>query len=730
MRSSNVFLAISAALLASCPSLAADLLVPSQYPTIQSAVTAALNGDRVLVSPGIYPESINLQGKQIRLESSQGAPSTLLDRGPVGGGGTLVTTGAGTSFATVVKGFTLRAASTGIVVSQGASVRVESCVFQSISSCGIRLSGAEAQVLSCRFADNTITEGGLGGAAILADAGSSVVIDNSEFFNNRYLPNDFGQVRIGGAIRVDTSNLVVRNSIFTRNEIWGLAQRDDTTGTNTGGGAIGVSGGSVDLEGCRFELNSVYGRPFGSQCGNGWSTRGGALLVDQANVAVRSGCVFDSNLANTTATPCASAAFFGTGGAISLKDIPSAVTITGVTFRNGRVTGTSAGLSRGAEMRTFGPIALTVSQCRFERTISDQVDALNINGGSIFFSDNVFQRSFLAIQTFNTGGFIDRCQFRDVEAGCVSATSQITVRNSEVCNPPPQPYQGTVLDGGGNVTLPLCLAADCNGNGVEDAYDISAGFSFDCNANAVPDECEIASGAESDCNADEILDSCQLRVASLESPSLGPVNHPTILTHTFQNVAKSGSSVTVTFTAVADLDSPLEYLTPRLNSSTLSRLWETDGYNCPTESAASVTLTAAQFNEILGSGTSLQVAFTPSIAVSSAAPCGNSFVRVRVTYQPVSTVDCDGNGALDLCEILSGSGSDANNNDVLDVCEEGGCSADFNANGVVDGTDLAVVLAAWGPCAGASCAADINRDGSVNGLDLTALLAAWGPCGP
>src|SRR5688572_13754982 len=38
---------------------------------------------------------------------------------------------------------------------------------------------------------------------------------------------------------------------------------------------------------------------------------------------------------------------------------------------------------------------------------------------------------------------------------------------------------------------PPALAADCNGNGLEDALDLSAGTSSDCNANLVPDECEV-----------------------------------------------------------------------------------------------------------------------------------------------------------------------------------------------------------------------------------------------
>ena len=52
--------------------------------------------------------------------------------------------------------------------------------------------------------------------------------------------------------------------------------------------------------------------------------------------------------------------------------------------------------------------------------------------------------------------------------------------------------------------------------------------------------------------------------------------------------------------------------------------------------------------------------------------------------------------------------------------------ADLNADGAVDGLDLAALLAAWGPCVTASCSGDVNRDDAVDGTDLSALLAAWG----
>lgn len=53
------------------------------------------------------------------------------------------------------------------------------------------------------------------------------------------------------------------------------------------------------------------------------------------------------------------------------------------------------------------------------------------------------------------------------------------------------------------------------------------------------------------------------------------------------------------------------------------------------------------------------------------------------------------------------------------------CLADFNGDSVVDGTDLVVVLGAWGR--GASMA-DLNQDGVVDGSDLAIVLGAWGPC--
>jgi 1,4-alpha-glucan branching enzyme len=49
--------------------------------------------------------------------------------------------------------------------------------------------------------------------------------------------------------------------------------------------------------------------------------------------------------------------------------------------------------------------------------------------------------------------------------------------------------------------------------------------------------------------------------------------------------------------------------------------------------------------------------------------------------------------------------------------------ADVNGDGQVNGSDLAIVLGAWGT---GNVVADINDDGAVNAADLSAILAAWG----
>jgi hypothetical protein len=56
------------------------------------------------------------------------------------------------------------------------------------------------------------------------------------------------------------------------------------------------------------------------------------------------------------------------------------------------------------------------------------------------------------------------------------------------------------------------------------------------------------------------------------------------------------------------------------------------------------------------------------------------------------------------------------------------CPGDLDCNGIVDGSDLGILLAAWGDCGLDACLADLNEDGRVSGGDLGLLLGLIGPC--
>ena len=53
------------------------------------------------------------------------------------------------------------------------------------------------------------------------------------------------------------------------------------------------------------------------------------------------------------------------------------------------------------------------------------------------------------------------------------------------------------------------------------------------------------------------------------------------------------------------------------------------------------------------------------------------------------------------------------------------CLGDVDCNGVVDGSDLTMILSTWGS---EDSLFDLNEDGVVDGADLTYVLTAWGDC--
>ena len=96
------------------------------------------------------------------------------------------------------------------------------------------------------------------------------------------------------------------------------------------------------------------------------------------------------------------------------------------------------------------------------------------------------------------------------------------------------------------------------------------------------------------------------------------------------------------------------------------------------------------------------------------------------------SADCNQDGIVDYGQIVNGTFTDLNANGVPDCCEQGPpcapCAiADLFRDRNVNGGDLGILLAQWGPNTPVTVA-DLNADGTVDGNDLGLLLSFWGPC--
>ena len=210
--------------------------VPAEVATIQGAIDAAVNGDRVLVSPGTYLESIDFNGKAITVVSDKGAEVTIID---AGGQRSVARFHSGETRRSVLKGFTLR---NGIAVDYPldgggvqiyqASPTIDGNVVTGSSACsgnGISIGFSSAVVRNNHIHDNRqngCSGGTVGGGILIGGDGAAEVTDNL-IENNQ---TDF----IGGGIGMNSAGtpLIARNVI-----------RFNVSG-NTGGGIGAINGSS------------------------------------------------------------------------------------------------------------------------------------------------------------------------------------------------------------------------------------------------------------------------------------------------------------------------------------------------------------------------------------------------------------------------------------------------------------------------------------------------------
>ncbi len=162
------------------------LRVPADYPSIQEAVQASQDGDRIVVSPGIYPENVDFGGKRIALASEDpGDPDTVMKTIIDGEGlGATVFIGRG-EVGALLDGFTIRGGS-GCLVTRWS-------VMGQVSTAGGGVfvgNGACPLIRRNRIEDNSSDLGG----GVYICATSAAVLEDTHIQGNRAV--------LGGGLRV------------------------------------------------------------------------------------------------------------------------------------------------------------------------------------------------------------------------------------------------------------------------------------------------------------------------------------------------------------------------------------------------------------------------------------------------------------------------------------------------------------------------------------------------
>jgi hypothetical protein len=216
--------------------------VPQDYPTVQAAIDASVDGDTVLVSAGTYAERIDFLHKDITVEGVEDQSSPILDGGGVG---VVVAMATDPGETPVFRGFTVRnGGDDGGIDTSGGPALIE---YNTVTGNFFCDGGAvEAAFSSATIQENLIwgneqqgCSGGVGGGGIsLRGAGTVSVLDNVIALNSHGsrgggiglfaagaptiagndLYHNSGGVEGGGISMVNSSNALILNNMIFGNQ--------------------------------------------------------------------------------------------------------------------------------------------------------------------------------------------------------------------------------------------------------------------------------------------------------------------------------------------------------------------------------------------------------------------------------------------------------------------------------------------------------------------------------
>jgi hypothetical protein len=649
-----------AAVACAAASFAIDRTVPGMYPTIQAAVNASQNGDRVLVAPGTYNESVTINNKQISIIGAEGPGLTKIDRQGAGGN-VFDFSGYNSSSGTpalLVEGFTItRCGDSAIRVSGSGAPRLTVRDVRIISGSRGIFYEAAGLVQAIRYQAVLMSNPG-GGAYLRPDAGGTFT--DCAFTNCNS--------HEGAAIFGESSNPIVMTGCTFSN----------CSGVN---GTVRISGASsLSATSCTW-----------SSCSGGSMS---CAYIQGSSTAIFSNCnFFDNPTINIYSTSsgivkvvdcaqrgrwCGRHSFLYTGsGAVELIRLTSTngggysdgneqggfllsaggrVTLTECNFVGLSNCG-NPGSGGGGVLKAYGGSEpVTIERCNFAFTsaANENQSGFRVDGRPLVIRDTLMTAPanvygyYFAWGRSSASMVIERSQFlasRLQQAVWAENVALLECRESEFRRILP-------TDGWGELSVYL------NGTSVV--------------SRAVIEDCVFASGQRA----------------------------------IYRESAVGGSAVEVHGCFFQDCNgSPSAIYSQNAALSVYDSLFR-----------------SAQYHAIAVGGGSYALLGGNHFCGTQAQELGSLpfVVKGRNIFSANCTSDCDSDGIPDLYEIEGGYDTDCNNNGVPDSCDSSGAGPDCNKNGIPDLCDIA---GGAPDCNGNgvvdSCEADCDSDGVPDACEIS-----------
>jgi hypothetical protein len=233
----------TAILLLASKAFCAELLVPSQYSTIQAANDAAVDGDKVIIAPGTYTGDGNRDitvNKSITIRSETGPENCIID----------CNGRSHQHWGFIMKSGTL----TGVTITGGSKVGPS-------GGGAIICESGRAKLTNCILTNNH----GISGGAVLCRNGNLEII-NCSLTGNAFLDTGAPPGR-GGAIYCENSTLLIVNSTISGNS------------SAVGGGIYCIQNNNVTIKDCVISNNTAKPASFLEGGGGIYFERGFITLI-------------------------------------------------------------------------------------------------------------------------------------------------------------------------------------------------------------------------------------------------------------------------------------------------------------------------------------------------------------------------------------------------------------------------------------------------------------------